>query len=106
MGHHYNPQRLLRNFQDPHRHGFIWQHDKRGGEPVCAAIKQVAQQRNFYEPETESTLNTAVEIPGNNPIDKILDKQSLTVEEQIDVAIYVGTMLRRVPFHREWANAL
>jgi Protein of unknown function (DUF4238) len=106
MGHHYNPQRLLRNFQDPHRHGFIWQHDKRGGESACAAIKQVAQQRNFYEPETETTLNTAVEIPGNNAIDKILDQQPLTIEEQIDVAIYVGTMLRRVPFHREWARAI
>ncbi len=43
MGHHYNPQRLLRNFQFPDQPGCIWQHDKQGDTPVCAAIKNVAQ---------------------------------------------------------------
>jgi hypothetical protein len=72
LGSHYNPQRLLRNFQDPTRPGFIWQHDKRGGAPIQAAISKVAQERGFCDPETEESLNREVEVPGGNAIDKIL----------------------------------
>jgi hypothetical protein len=103
MGHHYNPQRLLRNFQIPSQPGSIWQHDKCRDKPVCAAIKKVAQERDFYDPETEKLLNTQVEIPGGDAIDRILDKQPLTMKEQMDLAIHIGTMLQRTPAHRIWA---
>jgi hypothetical protein len=106
MGHHYNPQRFLRNFQDPDRPGFIWQHDKIGAGPVCASIKKVAQERGFYDPETEKQLNTQVEIPGGDAIDKILASQPLTPQEQIDLAIHIGTMLQRTPAHRIWAKEI
>ena len=105
MGHHYTPQWLLRNFQLPDRPGFVWQHDKRGGDSVCAAIKQVAQHGNFYDPETESALNTDVEVPGNSAMQKILDKNPPSAEEHLDLVIYVATMLRRGPFYREWSKA-
>ncbi len=60
-------------------------------------IKKVAQERGFFEPETEKLLNTQVEIPGGDAIDKILASQPLTLEEQVDLAIHIGTMLRRTP---------
>jgi Protein of unknown function (DUF4238) len=104
MGHHYNPQRLLRNFQIPDRQGFIWQHDRRRDCPVCAAISKVAQERNFYDPETEERLNRLVEVPGGDAIDKIFDKQPLTSEDQVSLSIHIGTMLRRTPAHRIWAK--
>jgi Protein of unknown function (DUF4238) len=106
MGHHYNPQRLLRNFQIPDQPGNIWQHDKQGEKPVCAAIKKVAQERNFYDPETERLLNTQVEIPGGDAIDKILAKQPLTLEERVDLVIHIGTMLQRTPFYRQWTKEI
>jgi hypothetical protein len=104
MGHHYNPQRLLRNFEDPNKPGYIWQHDRQRDAPVSAAIKRVAQERNFYDPTTEKLLNTQVEIPGGDAIDKTLASQPLTREEFVDLIIHVGTMLRRVPFYRQWAK--
>jgi Protein of unknown function (DUF4238) len=104
VGNHYNPQRLLRNFQIPDQPGFIWQHDKQRDEPIRAAVKHVAQERDFYDPETEKQLNTEVEVPGGNAIDKILAKQPLTSNEQIDLALHTGTMLRRTPARRLWAK--
>ena len=106
MGHHYNPQRLLRNFQIPGRPGFIWQHDRWRDAPVCAAISKVAQERDFYGPETEDRLNRLVEVPGGNSIDKIFDQQPLTSEDQVALAIHIGTMLRRTPAHRIWAKEI
>jgi hypothetical protein len=106
MGNHYNPQRLLRNFQIPERPGFIWQHDKLGDGPVDAAISKVAQKRNFYDPETEERLNRLVEVPGGDAIDKIFDKQPLTPEDQFALGMHIGTMLRRTPAHRIWAKEL
>jgi Protein of unknown function (DUF4238) len=104
VGHHYNPQRLLRNFEDPNNPGYIWQHDRQRDTPVSAAIKRVAQERDFYDPLTEKLLNTQVEIPGGDAIDKILTKQPLTREEFVDLLNHVGTMLRRDPFYRQWAK--
>ena len=106
MGKHFNPQWLLRKFEDPARPGFIWQHDKRGGAPVQAKISKVAQQPDFYDPATEDLLTREVEHPGNNAIQKILDEKPLSPEERVDLVIYVGTMIRRVPFHRAWAREL
>ena len=106
MGKHFHPQWLLRKSEDPTRPGFIWQHDKRGLEPVQAAISKVAQQRDFYDPATEDLLTREVENPGNNAIQKILDEVSLNPDELLDLVIYVGTMIRRVPIHRAWAKEL
>jgi hypothetical protein len=104
MGHHYNPQRLLRNFEDTNKPGYIWQHDRQRDVPISAAIRRVAQERDFYDPATEKLLNTQVEIPGGDAIDKILAKRPLTPEEFVDLIIHVGTMLRRVPAYRQWAK--
>ena len=106
MGHHYTPQRLLRNFEDPLRRGYIWQHDKRREGSIQAAISKVAQERDFYDPDTEELLNRAIEIPGGDAIDKILARQPLTPEDQVHLTIHIGTMLQRTPFHRQWAREI
>jgi Protein of unknown function (DUF4238) len=103
MGQHYDPQRLLRKFQVPDRTGFIWQHDKQRDEPICVPIKNVAQQRGFYDPKTEELLNTQVEVPGGNAVEKVLNKRLLIPSEQLDLIIHVGAMLQRTPAHRLWA---
>jgi hypothetical protein len=84
----------------------VWQHDKQGAAPVQASIGQVAQRRNFYDEETEIRLNNEVEIPGSRAIQKILDREPVDTDGMVDLVVYVGTMIRRVPFHRQWAGEI
>ena len=75
MGHHYVPQRHLRNFQATEKPGFIWLHDKRGGVSKLVKIAQVAQAKGFYSKETEVLLGRAVEAPANQVIEKLLRQE-------------------------------
>jgi Protein of unknown function (DUF4238) len=47
-----------------------------------------------------------VEKPGGDAIDRILNKQPLSLEGQVDLIIHVGTMLQRTPAHRIWAKEI
>jgi Protein of unknown function (DUF4238) len=100
MGHHYVPQQYLRNFQAPERHEFIWVHDKEKVTASLAAIKNVAQIRRFYSQETEDRLAREVETPANRVIDKLLKDEKISSAERMQLAIYIGTMHRRVPSER------
>lgn len=100
MGHHTVPQQYLRNFEDPKRPGFLWLHEKQGDSSRHAAIKNVVQSRGFYSQDMEKQLATDVELPANKVISKLIGGQRITLNERSDLAVYVGTMLRRVPYHR------
>ena len=100
MGHHFVPQRYLRNFEDPKKPGYVWVHDKSGGQPRRARIAKVAQSSGFYAPETENVLAQIVEQPGNRVIQKLISNATITVEERLQLALYMGVMLKRVPTHR------
>ena len=106
MGQHTVPQQYLRNFEDPKRAGFLWLHEKQGGTPRHAAIKNVVQSKGFYSENTEKLLAQSVELPGNEAIRKLITGQRINLNERFDLAVYVGTMLRRVPYHRRWASGL
>jgi hypothetical protein len=116
MGHHTVPQRYLVNFQDPERPGFIWLHDKRGGDPRCAPITKALQQPGFYSEDMEKTLAREVELPANRVIDVVLKAkldgstirgaESISHNQRLALAVYVGAMMRRGPSHRRWALGL
>ena len=103
MGHHYVPQRYLRNFECPDNPGFTWQHDKRTGDTRLVSIKQAAQARNYYEQDVEQLLATEVESPTNPIIDKLIAGTPIDAAERHQLALYVATMLMRVPAHRRKA---
>ncbi|MGB9119443.1 MAG: DUF4238 domain-containing protein [Candidatus Angelobacter sp.] len=103
MGQHFVPQRYLRNFQAPKNPGFIWVHDKRGGSPRLAEIAEVAQSKGFYNPETEKVLANEVEAPANSVIQKLVKESSITATERLQLAFYIGVMMKRVPAHRKRA---
>jgi uncharacterized protein DUF4238 len=103
MGHHYVPQRYLKNFQARGRPGFIWLYDKQPGKPRLAAIAQVAQSKEFYSPETEDVLAREVERPANAVIAKLINNDALSSAERFELTFYIGTMLKRVPFRRRKA---
>ncbi len=106
MGHHYVPQRYLRNFQDVARPGFIWMFDKVSRQCRQASITNVAQEAGFYEPETETDLNELVEGPATPIIDKLLRRECPTPADQTSLALYIAVMLKRVPYRRQRALAL
>jgi hypothetical protein len=72
MGHHYIPQRYLKNFEVPQSDGSIWMFDKVSKRGKQVRIKAIAQETDFYEPEIEVALNEAVEKPANPVIQKLL----------------------------------
>jgi hypothetical protein len=106
MGHHFVPQRYLRNFEDPDHPGYIWVHDRQGDTRQLAKIEKVAQRRNFYSPSTEKILAEAVERPTNAVIDKLTSNQSVTPAERAQLAYYVAVMMKRIPAHRRHARAM
>jgi hypothetical protein len=100
MGHHFIPQRYLRNFEDAGRPGFIWLHDKQLRIARAAQIEHVAQTRHFYSEETEKILARHVEAPGNAVIKKLTEGSEISPVERVQLAYYIGVMLKRVPTRR------
>jgi hypothetical protein len=106
MGHHFVPQRYLRNFEDPYHPGYVWVHDRRGGEAQLANISKVAQSRNFYSQSTEAILSETVERPANLVIQKLTTRQPVTNDERIQLAYYVAVMMKRIPAHRRRSSEM
>jgi hypothetical protein len=106
MGHHYVPQQYLRNFEDPNRRGFIWLHDKKGGNPRSVPIKKVAQEKGFYDKETEKILASEVEKPANSVMKKLMAEKVITPDERLQLAYYIGVMIKRIPARRRLSTAM
>jgi hypothetical protein len=106
MGHHFVPQRYLRNFEGPDHPGYVWVHDRRGGEAQLANIAKVAQSRDFYSQSTETILAETVERPANLVIQKLTTRQPITASERIQLAYYVAVMMKRIPAHRRRSSEM
>lgn len=100
MGKHYVPQRYLEGFSVPGDERLIWMFDKLTLRWVPAAIKQVAQQRDYFPPEVELQLATLIEKPANRVIDALSNHQKLIDPERTILANYIAVMIMRVPRKR------
>lgn len=104
MGHHYIPKAYLRLFgsvTDPDR---VWMYDKKSGKTYHSLIDEVAQKQRFYRSDVESSLNVDVELPGTQAIKLLLQGHSLSDQDRENVSRYIATMIKRVPYHREYVN--
>ena len=104
MGKHYVPQKYLSGFAAPMTPKAIWQFDKQTGEfsGNALSIKKVAQQREFYNEETEEKITRLIESPGNAVLDKLRSSEfDLSDQDRVDLAVYMATMLKRVPRNRD-----
>jgi hypothetical protein len=101
MGHHYVPQRYLRQFEAVGKPDRIWQFEKPGGTAQCLLIKVVAQARKFYEPEVEILLGREVECPGSAAIERLLSSIKIDATERLNLGLYIGVMMSRVPARRK-----
>ena len=90
MGHHYIPQRYLRNFRIDDCPKMIWLYDKQTGRCRKAAISKVAQEPGFYDTNTEAQLNTRIEIPANAVVGKISRREAVTESERLDLSRYMA----------------
>lgn len=105
MGQHYIPQRYLRGFQCPERTGMVWAFDKQLQTAKQLPIKNVAQERGFYDQDVEDSLNRDVELPGYAVIEKVCRGETINEAERKYLTYYIGTMLRRVPHARARAES-
>ena len=104
MGHHYIPRAYLRHFAsaaDPER---VWMYDKKTRKKRHSLIKEVAQKPRFYRSDVESSLNTNVELPGTLAMIQLLRGVFLSNGEREDLSRYIATMIKRVPYHRNYVN--
>jgi hypothetical protein len=106
VGHHFVPQRYLRNFEDANRPGFIWLHDKRTSLTRLAEIAEVAQSRRFYSSETERLLARDVEPAGNAVIRKLTNEMAIDSAERFQLAYYIAVMMKRIPASRRRATEM
>src|SRR4051812_24540194 len=106
MGHHFVPQAYLRGFEDPFKPGFIWVHARRDPKPRSASIVDVAQSRDFYDAETEALLASATEAPANPILAKLRTGETPSDRERVTLAVYLATMIKRVPRNRTRGRAM
>lgn len=103
---HFVPQAYLRAFQDPSKPGCIWTLVRGESVPRLLPIEEVAQSRGFYDAETEVELATLVESPASPALAKLRRSEPLEPSERLAIAVYIATMLRRVPKNRARAHEL
>jgi len=83
----------------------IWTYP-RDAETRLASIKKVAQAKGFYDARIEADLNTYVEGPANPLLGRLRRGEGLEGDGKYRIAIYLATMLKRVPRNRERGHAL
>ena len=66
-------------------------------EWVNAAIRQVAQEQEFYSVETEERLAREVEQPGNIALTILNQGGTLTPQQRTDLGYYLAVLLMRGP---------
>jgi hypothetical protein len=100
MGKHYVPQRYLEGFSTAWDAKQIWMFDKLTGGWSEAAIKRVAQQRDYFPPDVELRLKRLVEDPGNGALRLLRDGHLLDGREVENLVVYLAVMIMRVPRKR------
>lgn len=103
MGQHYVPQQYLKGFSDPDHPGTIWMYDKQSRKWTRVSIKAAVQQAGYYSDETERQLNELVEGPAHDVLNRLRRGDTLGNAERSKLALYIGTMLMRVPRRRRKA---
>jgi hypothetical protein len=78
----------------------LWQYDKLRDEFVRVSVDTAANENGFYSDDVEQKLTQLIENPANVVIEKLRTGQAIDDYEAAKLAIYIATMLKRVPAHR------
>jgi hypothetical protein len=101
LGSHYIPQEYLRGFEDQKSPGMIWMYDKKLKTLKLVPIRVAVQEAGFYDGETEEQLNLSVEAPANQVLKRLRQGAQIDDSGRAKVALYIATMMKRVPHRRE-----
>ena len=97
MGDHYIPQFYLKGFCEPDSPEIIARYEKGSRDILTTHVKNVAQETGFYSREVEQFLANEVEGPANLVLQTIRERNPITPEAKFILAVYMVTMLKRVP---------
>lgn len=80
--------------------------DKTGEEWTRAAINKVAQEQDYYPPETEEQLSRIVERPGHQALKVVRQGGTLTVSQRDRLADYIAVLAMRGPRKRRISSEI
>ena len=100
MGQHYIPQHHLRKFATSSEPTKIWMYDKCSDEFKLLPIRNVAQSSDFYSAGDERTLSQKIEDPVTDPLMQLRDGMQVDLQSRRAVAMYLESMIKRVPYTR------
>ena len=100
MGQHYVPQHYLGCFGTPDDPDHIWMYDKSSKKSKRLPIQNVAQSKEFYSEEDERALSERIEQPAQAPLEQLRNGQQIEVQGRRAVAVYLESMIKRVPHMR------
>jgi len=100
VGHHYIPQRYLRQFEQSPGAGRVFQHLVGEWRGRSVAIVNAAQSKGFYTEEQERMLGTDIETPGSEAMEALLAGNRIDLEQRCAIGAYLATMQQRVPQSR------
>ena len=106
MGHHYIPQHYLRGFEVSDQPGTIWMYDRTAKKSKCLPIKVVAQEPGYYEEADETALADQIERPALRSLAALRRRQRLDNDDRRRLAIYIASLIVRVPRRRAKADAI
>jgi Protein of unknown function (DUF4238) len=106
MGDHYVPRMYLRGFCELGSENMLWQYDKKLDCFKKVSVGTAANEKGFYTPEVENKLATQVEAPANAVFGTLRRRETIDDVARFHLAVYVATMLKRVPRFREWSRGL
>ena len=101
MGQHYVQQHYLRCFGTPENPDNIWMYDKISKKFKQLPIKKAAQSSGFYSEEDERALSEMIESPAQDPLEQLRNGQQIESQGRLAVAIYLESMIKRVPHRRK-----
>jgi Protein of unknown function (DUF4238) len=105
MGSHYVPRKYLRGFCETGSDQWLWEYSKELNKFRRKTVGAVAQERGFYSEDVETKLNQLVEMPANEALDRIRTGAGIDAKDREHLALYIATMITRVPRSRNRAAA-
>jgi Protein of unknown function (DUF4238) len=106
MGKHYVPQEYLRGFASSGERTHVWMFNSQDHQWSHAAIKQVAQEGDYYPPDVESRLAQEVESPGHAALAVLRRGEELSSVEREQLGYYIAVMVVRGPRKRRLGNEM
>jgi hypothetical protein len=104
MGKHFIPRYYLKGFTEPNTPLFIWVYEKGSNKHYRANIENIAQETDMYSSQTEEYLAQQIEEPAKIALEKLRNRELITINEKGYLANYMGVLYKRVPRSRERAK--